>query len=291
VKLTQRICALLLLSVLAGQACNKTAKPQEAAKPKDAATPQAVKSKGAATPQTAKLEATEITLIEARELLDENFLDQMDNPKIEEELAKTRASEKWLGLYVTEGGSSLIESKVTVKHITRPRYPGAEELLKGDIISVDNPAKPVFLVRDAAMLKPGPAPTIYQGGKAAEHALMDGPEWKKNPRQLKLGDQEYQLKVFEREVDENVVDLKLALVSGKQTQILFTESAHLDHTEFYWRLLWAGDADGDGKLDLYVDSSREDDNSARTALYLSSQAKPGQLVKEVATLGLRTPWE
>ncbi|HEU0184277.1 MAG TPA: hypothetical protein VFS27_03125 [Blastocatellia bacterium] len=273
---------------MAGQACNRTAKPQEVAKLKDEARPQAVKPKEAPTPQTANL--ANITLIEARELLNENyFMDETDITKIEEEITKTRAGEKWLGLYVTEGGSSLIESKLTVKPLLDPKD-NKQEI--GKVISVDQPAKPVFLVAGAAMLKPGPATTIYQGGEAKGHELLNTKDLASiKPRRLKLGDQEYQLKVVVEKLrggggqaepaDEDFRSVRMALVFGKQTQNVIEGSVELKNDIEVWWLLWAGDADGDGKLDLYY-RSRSEEGGEHTSLYLSSPAKPGELLGYVA---------
>jgi hypothetical protein len=185
---------------------------------------------------------------------------------------KAKDGEKWLGLYVTKGGSSLIESKVTVKTFFVDRNPAGQKS-----IGVDRPDKPVFLVKGATMLKPGPATTIYRGGKEEKDVLVDASNpASRKPKQLKLGDQEYQLKVLAPNV--RPAKLQLALVSGAQTQILYTPKTAAGTA--VWRLLWVGDADGDGKLDLYVQLERED--TLESKLFLSSQAKPGQFVNEVA---------
>jgi hypothetical protein len=47
-------------------------------------------------------------------------------------------------------------------------------------------------------------------------------------------------------------------------------------------LLWAGDIDRDGKLDFLMDIAGHY-NASEPALYLSSQASPGTLVKKVAS--------
>src|SRR5215468_5370158 len=122
---------------------------------------------------------------------------------------KAMDGEKWLGLYVTKGGSSLIESKVTVKPFV-DRSPGGASEQKS--VGVDRPDKPVFLAKGAAMLKPGPATTSYQGGKEIENVLVDASNpASRKPKQLKLGDQEYQLKVLAQNV--RPAKLQLALVS------------------------------------------------------------------------------
>src|SRR5262249_16762717 len=70
----------------------------------------------------------------------------------------------------------------------------------GKLVTVNRPGNPIFLVKDAEMLKLGPAPTIYRGGRTEKHELIDG--WSLKSRKtfrLKLGEREYQLKVTGRE--------------------------------------------------------------------------------------------
>jgi hypothetical protein len=50
----------------------------------------------------------------------------------------------------------------------------------------------------------------------------------------------------------------------------------------YWYLLWAGDLDRDGKLDLYLSVTQHYDVAERK-LFLSSQARRKKLVREVAS--------
>jgi hypothetical protein len=221
VKVVRGICALFLLSVLAGQAFVQTAKP---------------------------------------------LLLETGDTFIPEDV-KAKDGETWLGLYVTKSGSSLIESKVSVKSVA-----GGQAS-----VSVDKPDKPVFLVKGAAGLKPGLATTIYRGVDADRHVLVDINNLaSRKPKQLKLGAQEYQLKVLVQKAPST--KLQLELVSGEQNQIIYTPKAVAGTAA--WYLLWAGDADGDGKLDLYVELDREDTNEKK--LFLSSQAKAGQFVNEAA---------
>jgi hypothetical protein len=250
VKMVHGICALLLLLVLTGQAFVQTAK------------------------------TAQISLIEAGEFFYEGV--------------NVKNGERWLGLYVTEGGSSLVESRVTVKPLLDEED---KTQAIGKIVGVDNPVKPLFLVKGATMLRPGPALTIYRDSESEEALLNSDNLASRKSRQLKLGDQEYQLnvevlapKTCPGDNPYPCVDIKLALVSGKQTQTLYSHenipSAEADGglwPPIVWSLLWAGDADGDGKVDLYLS------DGSQTELFLSSQARPGQLIKSVATFSLGAP--
>lgn len=66
---------------------------------------------------------------------------------------------------------------------------------------------------------------------------------------------------------------RLVLSSGNVRQILDTAGCN-------WDIVWAGDLDGDGKLDLLV--RYPDDYSPELKLMLSSRAKPGELMRTVA---------
>jgi hypothetical protein len=242
-KLIQAIGVLLFLSVLAGQVSVQSAKPGK------------------------------ILLVETGE-------------GFHGDEAPVKDGERWLGLYVTGGGSSLIRSKVKVERVVDPIVDVDENKMTGKSVSVDHPLKPVFLVKGAVMMKPGPATTVYRGERSEEHELINGYDLaSRKTLRLRLGDREYQLKVLGRKSqsaenpNSELLNLKLALVFGSQTQILYSPGVVGEATP--WSLLWAGDVDGDDKLDLYVGVSWHY-NVSETRLFLSSQAKPGQLVKEVA---------
>ncbi len=72
---------------------------------------------------------------------------------------------------------------------------------------------------------------------------------------------------------------KLVLTFGASNQVLYSLAGCGDDAG--WSLIWAGDLDGDGKLDLYVNVTQHYNVSERK-LFLSSQAQKGQLVKEIA---------
>ena len=76
----------------------------------------------------------------------------------------------------------------------------------------------------------------------------------------------------------------LTLSANNTSQRLFVFNNDPDAGDFKGlRVIWAGDLDGDGKLDLLVDVTNHD-NSSDTALYLSSKARSGELVGLAARL-------
>jgi hypothetical protein len=73
--------------------------------------------------------------------------------------------------------------------------------------------------------------------------------------------------------------VKVVLTDGRQTQVLYSADGFVDDPHFY--IEWAGDLDGDGKLDLVVNLSRKYSVHPHRLL-LSSKASPTELVREVA---------
>lgn len=67
----------------------------------------------------------------------------------------------------------------------------------------------------------------------------------------------------------------LELSDGTKRQVLYSLPEGGDEPD--WSVLWAGDMDGDGRLDLYVNVTNHY-NVTNHTLFLSSLAKPGELV-------------
>jgi hypothetical protein len=105
---------------------------------------------------------------------------------------------------------------------------------------------------------------------------------------LKLDEREYNLDVVSGEKAGSsggigTDDASLALRSNGSSQVLYSLRGSGEPTEAWWYLLWAGDLDRDGKLDLLVTVS-DHYNVAEQVLFLSSAAGAGGLVGEVARL-------
>lgn len=212
-------------------------------------------------------------------------LTQSSSPKIElietggfhGNEVKARSGEKWLGLYLTKRSSSLITSTVKVTRVF-DEIVDIEGEMTGKSVSVDRAGEPVFLVKNAEMLKPGPVTTVYKGGQESLHVLAE-----KSLVKMTLGQTNYQLKVVSRHRSEGgglvPPNAQLVFTDGWESQTLYKiGSLTADAT---WYLLWAGDVDGDGKLDLYLSLS-DHYNVSEHRLFLSSQAQAGQLLRQVA---------
>ncbi len=102
----------------------------------------------------------------------------------------------------------------------------------------------------------GHGTSIYRGGEVDEKALQDAA-----------------LEVMAGEGED--YPLLVALGRDGQKQVLNPEESYFGYPS---ALLWYGDLDGDGELDYLINYGEE---SSETILYLSSKAKPGQLVAPV----------
>ena len=72
---------------------------------------------------------------------------------------------------------------------------------------------------------------------------------------------------------------KLVLFSQRTRQVLYRQEA--GDTEG-WKLIWVGDLDGDRALDLLL-AADSNANVSTYRLFLSSETRPGGIVREVAT--------
>ena len=85
-------------------------------------------------------------------------------------------------------------------------------------------------------------------------------------------------------VFKNVENYKLYLTAGNNAEkLLLAESSFQDT---FVRLLFAGDIDGDGKLDFVFSASRNYEEE-RAILFLSSKARNEEGVKKVSEIAVQ----
>ncbi len=184
---------------------------------------------------------------------------------------KARTGERWLGLFPVANGFALLPSTISVDAVFDPIVDAETKETSGKKVTVSRNTDPIFLLKGAAMLRPGPVVTIFQEQKTLGNgATID----------LRLNGNRYQLKVVSHDPKPSnflLQNTKLVLTMGKTSQTLISLK---EHTDAGWFLFWAGDIDRDGKLDLYLDLAPHYNVSRRT-LFLSSQAGKGKLVKEL----------
>ena len=190
-----------------------------------------------------------------------------------------RDGEQWLGLYVNGSLSQLISSTLSVEMvedaINDTGIPGQKT---GKSVAVDRQEEPVFLLRNARLLKPGTVATIFHDRSESPEQLREH-----QPLLLRLGNTEYELMVkntdHQMAFDQLSEPPCLILRQGAIEQVVFKLARGYEYLG--WHLIWAGDLDGDGKLDFYADLYPQE-NVSNHVLFLSSLAKPHQLVKAVA---------
>ncbi len=184
-----------------------------------------------------------------------------------------KSGELWFGLYKTDNGYELISTKVSVKTTA----PSNED--KDTEVSTDKKAKPLFLVRGSDKFTPGRVLTSFHGREflfpAQSKDLSFG------------GDKYFSLKAYgevtDGQTDTWIKKYQLKLFHSGEFQIVV--SILFFTMEAPPNLIWAGDLDRDGRLDMLIDLSGHY-NVSQPTLFLSSVADGGDLVKKVAQLRL-----
>ena len=197
---------------------------------------------------------------------------------------------EWLALYFRRGSYELASRTVHVEPCRDMADTGDQRT--GRQIVIDDGGAPLFLVRGLALAGAEPVVVVAasQPGKSRDTALAGYGSTYVQPGgglSLRLGQSEYQLKATGKydptrpAADAIVVEYRLTLSGpGGQSQDLPVPTRFAG--DGAPSLVWAGDLDRDGKLDLYMDLTNHY-NVRDYALLLSSQAAPRQLVKLVAS--------
>jgi hypothetical protein len=183
-----------------------------------------------------------------------------------------RNGQQWLGLFPSGKSYEWQRVQLHVEAAHDEIVDEGTEAMTGVDASVDHSGQPpLFLLRGMDFLAQTKVFAV-----SGEVELLNG---KGIP--LLLNGTTYHLKVTNSKTKRGEIGIGsvATLKLGKQTQVLFALSGSA--SEPIWKLVWAGDLDGDGKLDIYVDMS-DHYNVSMKRLFLSSQAPRGKLVTEVA---------
>lgn len=184
---------------------------------------------------------------------------------------KIKPGQTWLGLYLIGGKYELKPTKVSVTMVKDQLFdeePGQKTAKK---ISVPGKEKPIYLIGGVSGLKPG----VVAPGIPLKKEFLDVGQ-KLN---LKVGTNQSTLVIAGTKKDETRKNYSITLESGGIKQLIM--KAPLIGEDTTPKLLWCGDLDGDGKIDLIMDTT-DNYNVSNTVLLLSGKAKPGKLVEQVA---------
>ena len=189
---------------------------------------------------------------------------------------------EWLGLFQTDDGYALRPVTPSVAVVPYEPYEMEGDEPMGRVVTVANEGpQPRFLFAGLPALTAGPIVTLFDGSSGLP------------PGGLTLGQPDMLLGVLLAEGTplgtqrDSYANYSLTLSrweDGQQQRQVLVEAA-----ETYYRvpwLFWAGDIDGDGKMDLIIDPQTNIEGSASLLqLYLSTMAAEGELVGLAAEIG------
>ncbi len=193
------------------------------------------------------------------------------------------SGEKWLVLFEQNGIYSLKASTASVKNLKSISWPGDE---KDARLTFSGAGSRTIAVKDIPGLTPGKVITLSHNPlwkELSDGELQDIEMDDDFKREFDLNDVKYILRVSKGLTKDGTQVAVLVLESNGVSQII-KQTYHVpsNDSDIVGSLLWAGDMDGDGKLDLYFDEFNEKGLTA-TELHLSTLAKSGELVKLAAS--------
>lgn len=175
----------------------------------------------------------------------------------------------WLGFFLDDKGAGRV---APVSVVVGPRSAGCDD----DLFVVNlssNPADALYAF-SSSTLRPGIVTTVRRDYPVSLSMPSGNSEV-----HLVLGQRQYILRRIGTKEDGS--DAQITLSDGQGTQVLFPVRDFVDDPHF--TLHWAGDMDGDSRLDLITTFS-EKYSVFPTRLWLSSAARDGELVTVVASL-------
>lgn len=183
---------------------------------------------------------------------------------------QAKTGEQWLGLFFINGEHVLLPVTLTVKGVRDDLVDGKDEST-GKKVSINHDQEPVFLVKGVRLIPHRLLPTIFSGKKFLYNEPLV---------RLTFGGRDYELNATAHKEEEAKKGAALTISSGSETQMLHFVPDAMEIPE-NMSLMWVGDLDEDGKLDLYVDIS-EHYNVSRRVLFLSSLAGKGKMLRKAA---------
>jgi len=174
---------------------------------------------------------------------------------------------------------ALVQSRARVKDLRSISWPGEERDARLSFVGVGDF---VFALNHFNGIKAGRVETVFSTNEGSSESEIST----NFDREFEVSGTKYRLRVVDgvtRGGDEAAV---LVLESRGIVQVIkqIPKSSSPDR-DIFGSLIWAGDVDGDGKLDLYLDEFNEKGYTG-TELYLSTFADDNTLVDFAASFGV-----
>jgi hypothetical protein len=186
------------------------------------------------------------------------------------ESVSAKSGEVWLGLYRVGDEYELRNTTLVVNE-------RRSERMDTDFkeVQTNQPSEPLFLVRGLEELQPGEVETIIHDGEFIFPGHMKRLRHSRFYLTLAAVGEGIERRPFEVALSK----YKLMLWADRRSQTLVESAVGFD--DAFPRVIWAGDLDRDGEIDLFMDTARHYQSIDYT-LFLSSAAKDEEIVGQVA---------
>ena len=202
----------------------------------------------------------------------------MDSQYYEEEVENDIGVHRgWLGLYRQKNKYLLLPTTIEVKKVRHNlRDDKDSEEKTGRQVSSNIKLPNVFLLKNARMLRRGEVTTVFYGNEDdSEHINRT------YRRSFDFNGEKYTLFVEDSSGEDGehlTGKSKMVITRGNTRQIIYRTDYCSDCA---WDLCWVGDLDRDGNLDFMFNLNSHYNSTCHT-LFLSSQTKKGEIVRDVA---------
>lgn len=229
------------------------------------------------------------------EILEENE-DREDEERFKIKLLETgegfhgdeieaKSGEIWLGLFQENDSYFLRKTKIKVTRVEDVIVDDPGEKT-GKSVSTDIKNTPLFLLKNAEMLRDGKVDQLYDGDwyydeETGERSKIGESLRADFAREFKIRGKTFTLRVKKGQNKDRKPIAALVLESEGVRQTLHSTEIPEGDDAYLGEIYWVGDLDNDGKLDLYIHLFIHENATYRN-LFLSSPAKKGKLVKKVA---------
>jgi len=195
-----------------------------------------------------------------------------------------KPGDSWIGVY--SNGDDFVLKNTKVKEVLnfKAKDPDYEDEVRLKFSSNKNP---LFVLKNSS-LKPGAIKSLYHRpspDQISEKNLTIKSMAHGYREQFYLNGQTYILRLAAGTTKDGTV-VNVLILETEQTRQIVTYNLYYrnDVTRYdqIGDLLWAGDLDNDGELDLYISGFGYEKGGFTSSLYLSSEAEKGKLVKLVA---------